>query len=330
MNRFAASKKILELKHEKSMVLASASSSPARTVPQRPPPPTIHAVTPDRSHVKPRPDPKHQPPVITPPYNPYANRRPMYYPPSPYYGHASDPPPMPSPPPPMPGHVSHQYRPYAGMPHRPPPPMPPPMPSSSSHHHVGYHHPYAYYNSHGNAYHNGYIQPPNRHRASQNEHEYYSHHHSQIASYGAAPDRYPNNHVPETRVGGYKSDEKQIKEEYYSDSITSESKVLSSVPSPNTLAEESFIYHDIDTKINSTMSFDFIKTNQMHFNLSLDNLNRYGDSSGNEDRFETVTEEYLLQEDEESILGLLREDLAPFDTNNPIPFQLSWDNELRL
>lgn len=142
-----------------------------------------------------------------------------------------------------------------------------------------------------------------------------------------------NHHVPPT---AYKTDETQIKveEEHYDDNFCSEFKVPSSDSSQNMAAgAESFIHHDDDTKIYSTMSFDSIKTNQMNFNLSLDNLNGCGESEGNEERIENATNGNflnVLQEDEESILGLLREDLVPFDTSNPIPFQLSWDQDVKL
>ena len=146
MSKFNASRKIIELKQEKSEMMAARARDgpgqhPLRTSPRTkssrlspPPAPPIHTVTPDRyrsnSHHE-HSSPKRQPPVVvTPPYNPYDNRRPMYYPSPPYYGHGNvaPPPPLPGPPSPMPSNVAGYYRPHHHA------PVPPPMPSNSDYH----------------------------------------------------------------------------------------------------------------------------------------------------------------------------------------------------
>ena len=71
-------------------------------------------------------------------------------------------------------------------------------------------------------------------------------------------------------------------------------------------------------EIHSTSSFE---PNYVS-NLSRGELDGY-----NEDKqHEEVCEDPNKANEDDSILGLLREELIPFDTSDGIPFQLSWED----
>jgi hypothetical protein len=92
---------------------------------------------------------------------------------------------------------------------------------------------------------------------------------------------------------------------------------------PPKAVDGSLLAHDDGSEIQLTMSFDSIKIGQMQGNLSNDNLKAHGESK--------VQGAHASEnEDDESILGLLREDFVPFDANNEFPFQLSWDKDVEL
>ncbi|KAL3800026.1 hypothetical protein ACHAWO_004704 [Cyclotella atomus] len=331
MARFVASKKIMELKEEMSMILAAKEkivnkqvTTPSRAKAPRPPvPPTIHSVTPDRPRFVKSYEPhvhERHPPVVTPPYNPYANRRPMYHSNGPYYNHtgAVAPPPWPPrPPPPMPGHSPPHYHHYARMPS--PPPMPPPMPSSSSAHYNGEYHQYnTEYGPHSNAYHGSYTQG-----TSHPGYHHCTHQEGRVPAHAPAAAHHWHHHVHNEARGI--SSRSSVPETAHQDDchFPAQYDVQYNDNCSPKVVDSSLLTHDDASKIQLTMSFDSIKISQMSVNLSNDNLNVYEESKLGG----TCAGE---NEDDESILGFLRDDFIPFDANNEIPFQLSWERDTQL
>lgn len=304
--------------------------TPPRTKLSRlsPPAPPIHSVTPDRyvskSHNK-HSSSKRQPPIVTPPYNPYNNGRPMYYPSPPHYGHGNvpSPPSFPGPPPPMPSNVAAYYQPHY-------PQLPPPMPSNSD-----YHLHYAY--SHGNTRYQGYApQNPNTHAAGGHngynnyypQRERHQPHPPQAYASGPKQPLCPWNYdsaasagyKPMKRNQPFKTEEQPQADHPKSapeDDRDSEFKIP--------IRKKSSTDNDDMSKIQAMMSFDSIKSHQMRFTLSFEEGGQKqpeGLDDSNQGCFGG------LQDGEESILGLLRDDLVPFDTSNGISFQLSWDRSV--
>lgn len=187
----------------------------------------------------------------------------------------------------------------------------------------GYSHP----SMHG-AGHNGYHQRPtsNAHRKDHSGYHYYENSDRYDPSYAPAAARHWNHND----AAGYNSsvyqpakhEEDRHKKVQDNASRGHESK------SPDARSKT----HHETVNIYSTMSFDSIKSSQIQFNLSADNLSAYGASPQQQEGLGSSNHgdfKFGLQEDEESILGLLREDLVPFDTSSGIPFQLSWDREVQ-
>ena len=333
MSSFIASRKIMELKEEQSMMMAAkerignnrAVGTPPRAkhAPRPSAPPAIHAVTPDRPHtVKSyvHRAPKHHPAVVTPPYNPYANRRPMYYPNTPDYGHVSGPPPLPPRPPPVPIHISSPYNIYPRAAHHPgvPRPLPPPMPSTSSAHEHEFNHHYA---NHTCAYHAGYYQHTARHTKHRPNHPGHHPHERHDPPHEQAAPPHWNPDTQREAADSYRPNESQrfkTEEMHCVHSTSTHANVPGNDDSqPKAVAEP--IKTNSDTrKIHPTMSFDSITSNQMRFNFSYENLTTHGEDKVQHDGH---SEE---EEEEESILGLLREELIPLDSG--IAFQLSWED----
>eukprot|EP00956_Cyclotella_meneghiniana_P030206 scaffold75397_cov67-Cyclotella_meneghiniana.AAC.7 len=339
MSKFNASRKIIELKQEKSEMMAARARdgpgqhlfrTPPRTKSSRlsPPAPPIHTVTPDRyrsnSHHE-HSSPKRQPPVVvTPPYNPYDNRRPMYYPSPPYYGHGNvaPPPPLPGPPPPMPSNVAAYYRPHHHA------PVPPPMPSNSDYHsHYAYSHDntrcYQGYPPHAHGYNNYYLPREHNHPPPQ---EYASGPKPQPGPWNydsAAPAGY--NPMVKSQPVKTKEEQQQPQADHSKSSQDHESELFK-LP----IRKKSSTDNDDMTKIQSMMSFDSIKSHQMRFTLSFEEGSKKPIEGLDNTNISSHQGAYFggLQDEEESILGLLRDDLVPFDTGNGISFQLSWDRSV--
>ena len=342
MNKFNASRKILELKQEKSIMLAATENSqmkqvgtPPRAKATRPLlRTTIHAVTPDRSYSSKSSD-EHPPkqPVVTPSYNPHANRRPVSYPPpAPYYGYGtSPPPPLPPSPPPMPTQVLPQYHPtYARIPSPLPSTMPSPMASRSSPNYHGYGQYYYPYKPHKNYY------PPYKNAHYSNTHEtrrsvynYYNQE-SMSSSYAPPPDHHwnypahlvsaiykPYKHICNSHDGKYDYD-------CYAASSQRQDSTCKRGNHSSPEAPQNYSKTQGDsTNIHSMMSFDSPKSNQIEFDLSFENLkacqSKEQKLEGNEASNHGAYANGSQEEDEESIMGWLREGLLPVDTGG-IPF----------